>query len=85
MFLISCNIVHIQSQYFYILSPKVNAIVLALCVCLCVSKQPKGPVVQTQNLEKSLPPASAVEVIESELCVCVSVSTLKAKPFDLQP
>ena len=36
-----------------------------------------------------LPPASAVEVIESEPCVCVSVcvsvSTLKAELFDLRP
>ena len=32
-----------------------------------------------------LPPASAVEVIESEpsFCVCVCVSTLTAEPFDL--
>ncbi len=53
VYLTACNIVHIQSQYFYILSPAVNAIVLVLCVCLCVPKQPKGQMVHTQNLEKS--------------------------------
>ena len=31
----------------------------------------------------SLPPASAVKIIELELCVSESVSTVTAKPFDL--
>ena len=46
--------------------------------------------VDSQHLQL-LPPASAVEVIESEPCfsvcvsVCLSVSTLTAEPFDLRP